>query len=75
MFPVGATRRLEDDPAIVEGSPHAPHSCRFAEVVWVHDGPVCVTIVEEPRRDFHGNTCRCGACRTALPPDDAITFL
>jgi hypothetical protein len=47
----------------------------MAEVVWVHDGAVCVTIVDQPRRDFHDNTCRCGGCQASRPADPAAYFL
>ena len=34
-------------------------------VIWVHDGPVCVTIIDEPVRPVRDNYCHCDACRAA----------
>ena len=79
MFPTGALARPESGTTEKGREPAlprlAPNSGRMAEVVWVHDGAVCVTIVDEPRRGFHDNTCRCGGCQASRPADSAAYFL
>jgi hypothetical protein len=47
---------------------------RTPMVVWIHDGPVCVTVVDQiacalPRH------CQCQACRTTQHADWAVHFL
>ena len=42
--------------------------------VWVHDGLVCVTIVDLPRYAAHDGTCRCGGCHASLQADWAGHF-
>jgi hypothetical protein len=44
-------------------------------VLWLHDGPVCVRIVDAPRRDLTQSSCRCGGCRAAHHADWAAMFL
>lgn len=42
-------------------------------VVWVHDGPVCVTVVDSPAPHATSGICRCAACR-AHNPDLAVRW-
>lgn len=42
-------------------------------VIWVHDGPVCVTVVDLPAPHATSGICRCAACR-AHDPDGAVRF-
>ena len=79
MFPMGALRRLESGTA--ESGRDAPsarpasNTGRLAEVVWVYEGAVCVTLLEEPRRGFHDHICRCGGCQASRHADPAEYFL
>jgi hypothetical protein len=43
-------------------------------VMWVHDGPVCVTVVDLPPPYAPRGVCRCPAC-CAHDPDEAVRFL
>jgi len=43
-------------------------------VVWVHDGPVCVAIVDLPTAHVPSGLCRCAACGGAHDPDRAARF-
>jgi hypothetical protein len=48
---------------------------RWPVVVWVHDGPVCVTIIDEDRAPPE-SACRCGGCHCCGErPDFADQFL
>jgi hypothetical protein len=38
-------------------------------VVWVYDGPVCMTIVDSPAPAAHGGVCHCPACHGAMFDD------
>ena len=38
-------------------------------VVWVYDGPVCVTIVDPPAPATHNGVCHCPACHGAFLAD------
>jgi hypothetical protein len=42
-------------------------------VIWVHDGPVCVTVVDLPPPHASSGICRCAACH-ARDPDRAVCF-
>jgi hypothetical protein len=42
-------------------------------VIWVHDGPVCVTVVDQPLPHVPSGVCRCAAC-LAHDPDRAVRF-
>ena len=42
-------------------------------VVWVHDGPVCVTVVDHPAQHVSNSLCRCPAC-LAHDPDRAVRY-
>jgi len=75
MFPMGAMRRLEDSAGSGEASPRPANESRFTELVWVHEGPVCVDVIDEPARGFHDNTCRCGGCQALRVADPAELFL
>jgi hypothetical protein len=43
-------------------------------VIWVHDGPVCVTIIDAPPPHVSSGICRCPACQ-AHDPDRAVRFV
>jgi hypothetical protein len=43
-------------------------------VIWVHDGPVCVTVVDRPSPHAASGVCRCVACHEAYDPDRAVHF-
>ena len=43
-------------------------------VIWVHDGPVCVTVVNLPAPHAPRGVCRCPVCR-AHDPEEAVRFL
>jgi hypothetical protein len=58
-----------DDDAPVVALPPA------ATVMWVHDRPVCVTIIHEPQRERHDGACRCGGCHASRYADWAEDFL
>ena len=58
--------------ALDESSP-APAPFPLPMVFWVHDGPVCVTVVDPPSRYASGGVCCCPACR-AHDPDQAVNF-
>lgn len=42
-------------------------------VVWIHDGPVCVTVVDLPPPHVGGGACNCAAC-SAHEPERAIRW-
>jgi hypothetical protein len=44
-------------------------------VLWLRDGPICVHIVDAPRRDLPQTTCRCGGCHAGHQADWAAMFL
>jgi len=44
-------------------------------VIWVHDGPVCVTIIDEPARPVRDNCCHCDACRAAQHDGWTVRFI
>ena len=43
-------------------------------VAWIHDGPVQVTIIDEPQRT-HDASCRCGGCHASATAELAARFL
>ena len=43
-------------------------------VVWVHDGPVCVTIIDVPPPRRKSAVCHCDACEGASGPDRGVRF-
>jgi hypothetical protein len=60
-------------PAEEEGAPAtAPAtstSSQTTTVVWVHDGPVCMTIIDPPAPSAHNGVCHCPACHGSMPDD------
>jgi len=38
-------------------------------VVWVYEGPVCVTVVDNPVDFPHDGVCHCAACHAAMCAD------
>jgi hypothetical protein len=60
---------IVDDDALVVALP------RVATVMWVHDRPVCVTIIQEPQREHYDGACRCGGCHASRYADWAADFL
>jgi hypothetical protein len=46
-----------------------------ATVLWIHDAPVCVEIVEAPPPVPRDGVCRCAACHAAEFADWAERFL
>jgi hypothetical protein len=42
--------------------------------VWVHDGLVCVTVVDVPVHESRSGVCRCAACHADEPADWATRF-
>lgn len=44
-------------------------------VLWLHDGPVCVRIIDTPWTDPPPTACRCGGCHAGLEADWAERFL
>jgi hypothetical protein len=69
---------IEPDEERVSSSTPPPRALRSVAswpiVEWVHEGPVCVTIIDEPRQ-AHESACRCGGCVAARQPDCADDFL
>jgi hypothetical protein len=58
-----------------EGSgTEAPARPQTTLVVWINDGPVCVSIIDEPRR-AHESACRCGGCHASAQADLPSLFL
>lgn len=62
-----------------ESAPAAPAAPAVAAtptpmVIWVNDGPVCVSIVTSQPTYVPGGVCRCGACRSAAPDPAAPYF-
>jgi hypothetical protein len=47
---------------------------RAQTVIWIHDGPVCVTVVDQPPPHLTNGVCRCAACGGAHEPDRAVRF-
>jgi hypothetical protein len=47
---------------------------RGSGVTWIHDGPVCVTIMDAPRWP-HVTACRCGRGMVTECPDLAEQYL
>jgi hypothetical protein len=43
-------------------------------VIWVYDGPVCVTVVDLPPPHVASGVCRCAACGGAHEPDPGARF-
>jgi hypothetical protein len=62
--------RPEPEPP-AEGQPAPPGATPM--VIWVHDGPVCVTVVDPAPPHAPSGICRCAACR-AHDPDAAARF-
>jgi hypothetical protein len=56
----------DEDP---QPDPAAP----MTMVIWVHDGPVCVTVVDLPAPHASSGICRCAACH-AHDPDRAMRY-
>ena len=56
-------------------SPGSQSATRLADVVWVHEGPVCVTILDPPRQSFHEDACPCGSCQASRHAELAAPFL
>ena len=52
----------------------APEEPSTPVVIWVHDGPVCVTIVDPPAPHTSSGICRCAACH-AHDPDRAVRYV
>jgi hypothetical protein len=48
---------------------------RTPTAVWVHDGLVCVAVIDLPPPQEPGGVCRCPACHGALQADWAKVFL
>ena len=44
-------------------------------VISMKEGPVCVSIVEQPRHLRNDSTCHCGGCRGSIEADWAERFL
>jgi hypothetical protein len=61
------------DPEAPEQEPR-PVAYPLPIVAWIHDGPVCVTIVDTPPVPPRHGICQCEACAHArfadLPPVD-----
>jgi hypothetical protein len=60
----------QDAPA---GDPPPAAEPATTQVIWVHDGPVCVTVVDLPAPHASSGICRCPAC-LAHHPDRAVRF-
>ena len=60
--------RDEDVPEAKPSTPVEPTPM----VIWIHDGPVCVTILDTPPHVPCG-ACQCAACR-AHDPDRAVRY-
>lgn len=58
----------EDAPAERPPAPAEPTPM----VIWIHDGPVCVTIVDAPPHVPCG-VCGCAACRAHVP-DHSVRY-
>jgi hypothetical protein len=54
--------------------PPAAAGAGTTQVIWVHDGPVCVSVVDLPAPHVSSGICRCPAC-LAHDPDRAVRFL
>jgi hypothetical protein len=59
----------QDAPADDPPAPAPP----MPMVIWVHDGPVCVTIVDAPVPHVSSGVCRCAACH-GHDPDLAVRY-
>ncbi len=75
MFPVKALRGIDSDSAGSEARLPRAVAPRIADVAWVHDGPVCVTIIDGPRPGMHDAYCRCDACQARVMPERASDFI
>lgn len=58
-----------------EQKPPAPTGADFPTVIWVHDGPVCVDIVDITPAPPPNPHCTCTACAAARHADWAERFL
>jgi len=60
-----------------EGPDDAPRPAgfRLPVAVWVHDGPICVTVIDEPYRELRDGVCRCAGCHAALLADRTVEFI
>jgi hypothetical protein len=57
-----------------DGHPTIGGDAPTTTVIWIHDGPVCVTVVDPPAPHASSGICRCPACR-AHDPDVAVSFV
>jgi len=55
-----------------DGPPRSPVS-EMTVAIWIHDGPVCVTVMDPPPSHAASGICRCPAC-LAHDPDRALDF-
>jgi hypothetical protein len=56
-------------PAEETAEPPSAPAPQALTVVWVYDGPVCVSIVDAPAPAVHDGVCHCGACHGAMRAD------
>lgn len=61
MTPEPESQDAEVDPR----SAPAPAQQQALTVVWVFEGPVCMTIVDPPAPPKHGGVCHCPGCHGA----------
>jgi len=69
-----ATRKKPAADSSAKPSPR-PSAPRPSTVVWIHDAPVCVEIVDSPPPYPRDGVCRCAACHAAEFADWADRFL
>jgi hypothetical protein len=65
-------KRTAEPAANSEPRPAAPQT---STILWIHDAPVCVEIVESPQPKPRDGVCRCAACHAAELADWAERFL
>ena len=69
-----ATRKKSDPEPSASSTPR-PAAPRASIVIWIHDAPVCVEIVDAPTPAPRDGVCRCAACHAAELADWAERFL
>ena len=52
-------------PAEDTEAPASAPAAQTLTVVWIYEGPVCVSIVDAPAPATHDGVCHCAACHGA----------
>jgi hypothetical protein len=61
-------------PEDLEASGLPAPSMATQTVIWVQDGPVCVTIIDQPPPPVRRAVCGCAACDRASNSEPAVRF-